>query len=116
MEKEVDRGRSLVPAVDISEDREKVFIRVEMPGVANDGVEIRVENNTLSITGKQTSGLPSGNFILRERRSGDYVKRFTLDNSVNAEKIDAAMKNGILTLILNQKESAKPKKIEIRTM
>jgi len=102
------------PACSISEADGKVLLRVEMPGVDKGALEISIEKNELTIAGKPLRFEEEGTWLLRERNRGDYRKRFILDESIDREKIEAVMVDGILTLTLATKETSKPKKIEIK--
>ena len=105
--------RYRVPACSICEEEGIVTVRLEMPGVPKDGVEVRIEGNELSVTGKRPDEAVSGSYLLRERRSEPYRKLFTIDDSFSREKVDASFANGILSLSLHVKEAAKPRHIEI---
>ena len=115
IEKNEDRRRNLVPAAQIVEEGGRVQVRLELPGVAQSDLEIRVEGQELTILGKRQEEAAAGTWLLRERRKGDFQKTFTVDDSIDLEKIDAGLANGILTLELPRKEAAKPRKIEIRS-
>ena len=111
-----DRGRVFrTPVYDVSEEHWKIVVRMEMPGVEKDGVEISVEDNTLTVVGHRKDTLPEGAYLVRERRMCDYRRVFTLDETVDPESIEARLENGVLFLTLQVKESAKPKKIEVKT-
>jgi len=102
------------PACNICEEDGKVRLSVEMPGIPRDGIEISLEKNELVIVGKSDRKEPEGSYLLRERRRGEFRKRFIIDETIDRDRIDATMINGVLTLVLNTKEAAKPKKIEIK--
>jgi len=108
-----EAGRTIVPTCSISEDSGFVTVKVEMPGVAKDGLEVKVEGNELSISGERQSGWQDGRYLLRERRAGAYRKVFTLDDTIDHDKVEAAIEGGVLTLKLQVKEAAKPRRIEI---
>jgi HSP20 family protein len=105
--------RTLVPSCTVSEDAGIVTARLEMPGVAKEGLEIRIEGNELSIFGDRRADEARGRYLVRERRAEAYRKLFTLDDSIDHEKVDAVLVDGILTLRLQVKEAAKPRRIEI---
>ena len=103
-----------VPAVDIYETDDSLVLLADMPGVSNQGVEIHLEDNELTIRGKVAEE-PSGlNPIYTEYRSGDYYRSFTLSNVIDQDKIEALMKNGVLKVVLPKAEEAKPRKIEVK--
>jgi len=95
---------------------------LEMPGVRKEDLEIRIENNELRILGRRqdnAAGGSSGNdgskYLVRERRAGDFVAAYTLDETVDQAKVDAALDKGILTVTLELKEAVKPRSIKVRT-
>lgn len=107
--------RCFIPAVDIYETEEAVTLLAEMPGVAKDGVEINLENDTLTVKGhKAANGGSDERSLLREFETGHYLRRFTIAETINQEKIAATMSDGVLTLVLPKVEPAKPKKIEVQ--
>lgn len=109
-----DKTRIVQPACSIFEENGTVRLTLEMPGVDRDGIEVGVEGNELVISAQNESAMPNGKFLIRERPVGKYRKRFIIDETIDRDKIEASMSDGILTLVLATKESAKPRKIEIR--
>jgi HSP20 family protein len=105
--------KTTVPACAIAEDSGFVTVKVEMPGVPRENLEVRIEGNELSISGERRSEEPRGRYLLRERRAEGYRKLFTLDDTIARDKVDASLVDGILTLKLQVKEAAKPRRIEI---
>jgi len=116
MAKEVETRsrRAVAPAADICEEAGSVVLRLEMPGVGKDDLEIRIENDEMIIQGRRKDVEEKGAYLVRERDPADYLKRYTLDETIDREKVEAVMKNGILMLTLHLKESSKPRKIEIK--
>ena len=98
----------------ICEEDGKVLIRLEMPGVNKENLDVRIDNDQLIIQGKRPVK-EEGEYILHERRAGDFFQAFTLDNTVDRDKVEASMDKGILNLTLNLKEEVKPKKIEVKS-
>jgi HSP20 family protein len=117
MTKELERKNRAVtaPLADICEDTGKVMLRLEMPGVSKEMIDVRIENDELIIQGKREEPEAGEKYLIRERRNADYLRRYTLDDTIDREKVDASVKNGILNLTLHLKEASKPKKIEIKT-
>lgn len=107
--------RSLVPASRVIEENGKVQVRLELPGVAQSDLEIRVEGAELTVIGKRQDAATHGTWLIRERRRGDFHKTFAVGDSIDLDKVDAQLSNGVLTLTLPMKEAAKPKRIEIRS-
>ena len=106
--------KTLAPLADICEEGGKVLLRLEMPGVGKDSLEVKIENDELIVRGNRREGEKKGTYLIRERRHEDFVKRFTLDDTIDREKVEAEMKNGVLCLTLSLKEASKPKKIAIK--
>jgi len=105
--------RLLMPACSIDEDVGVVTLKLEMPGVTKEGLDVSVEANTLTIEGRRGGNPPSGEWLLRERPVGNYRKMFTLDETIDREKIEALLADGMLTVKLHIQEAAKPRKIAI---
>ncbi|WP_304240761.1 Hsp20/alpha crystallin family protein [Gracilinema caldarium] len=112
--KQENKVRMVQPACAICEDNGQILVRVEMPGVDKDGIEVSVEKNELVIKGKPAATPVEGTYLIRERQTGEYHKRFIIDETIDREKIQAVMNDGVLQLTLSIKEAAKPRKIEIK--
>src|SRR4051794_22121505 len=106
---------SFVPAVDIYEDPKKVVLKVEVPGIEEKDLDVRVENNTLTVKGERKfeKEEKEENFHRIERRYGTFFRSFTLPTTVDSEHINAGYTNGILRLELNKKPEAQPKQIKV---
>ena len=102
------------PAVDIYETGYGMVLLADMPGVSKGGVEISVEREGLTIRGHIDESEESGRKLYSEFRSGDYYREFRLGSEIDTEKIEAKIKDGVLTLTLPKAESAKPRKIEVK--
>jgi len=112
--KQLETKRKMVPAVcDIYDDKEKVVCKMEMPGVSKEGLDIKVDGDRLVINGVKTLSRVKGEYLIREIRDGDYHHEFTIDDTVDRNKIDATVKNGVVTLTLGIKEAEKPRKINV---
>jgi HSP20 family protein len=109
------RRPRIYPAYEVWEEKDSFRLRLEMPGLTRDDVEITVESNQLVIQGRRPDWTVGGTVLLRERRVGDYYRAFTLDKTVDTEAITATMKNGILDISLGLAKEAKPRRIEIKT-
>jgi HSP20 family protein len=105
--------KAIIPACSISEDSGIVTVKVEMPGVEKEGLEVRVEGNSLTLEGKRAEDGLQGNYLTRERRLGDYRKSFTIDETIDRDRIEAQLVDGLLTMKLHMKEAAKPRRIAI---
>jgi HSP20 family protein len=104
--------RYISPPVDIYETMNGLVVTADLPGVAKEGLDIRVENNLLTICGKAGHAAP-GDPIYREYGLVNFFRQFELNERVDQNKISAELKNGVLTLSLPKAEEAKPRKIEV---
>ena len=106
---------SFVPAVDIYEDPKKVVLKLEVPGMEEKDLDIRVENNTLTVKGERKfeKDEKEENFHRIERRYGTFYRSFTLPSTVDTENVQASYNAGILKLDLNKKPEAQPKQIKV---
>jgi HSP20 family protein len=104
------------PAVDIAEKENEYEVNVELPGVSKDDVKITVESNVLTIRGekKQEEKTTKNGYRRIERSYGSFQRSFRLPDTINAGKIDAVYKDGVLTVTLPKAEEAKPKQIEVK--
>ena len=112
-----DFGRTSSPRVDIREDGDKYLLEAELPGATEKDIEVKVEDNLLTISSKHDENKKeeANGYLVRERRYQSYSRCFVLPKDVDREKIDAQFTNGLLTLTLNRAPEAKPKKIEIKS-
>ena len=106
---------SFVPAVDIYEDPKKVVLKLEVPGIEEKDLDVRVENNTLTVKGERKfeKDEKEENFHRIERRYGSFYRAFTLPSTVDTEHVAASYQAGILKLELSKKPEAQPKQIKI---
>ncbi|HUA91603.1 MAG TPA: Hsp20/alpha crystallin family protein [Terracidiphilus sp.] len=106
---------SFVPAVDIYEDTEKVVLKLEVPGIEEKDLDIRVENHTLTVKGERKfeKEEKEENFHRIERRYGSFYRAFTLPNTVDTENVNAKYNAGVLKLELKKKPEAQPKQIKV---
>ncbi|MCI5227608.1 MAG: Hsp20/alpha crystallin family protein [Candidatus Electrothrix sp. AX2] len=102
------------PVVDILETENDFVLKVELPGVEKDDVTVSIDNRILTIKGEKKRDDKEGKVHRTECRYGSFVRNFTLPQDVDTNKVEAACKNGILSLKLNKMEQAKPKQIEIK--
>jgi len=105
--------RQIRPLSSMCEENGVITLRLEMPGVPKDGIELEVEGNELRIHGKRPASVASTRYVLRERVDGDYREVYTLDETVDRGRIEAAMNDGVLTVTLHLREAEKPRKIQI---
>ncbi len=108
--------RQFVPAVDIFETAEKVTVLADMPGVPRENVKINLEDGILTLYGAVPEVEEAGRrVLLREFEPGHYVRRFTISEAIDQERISASMTNGVLRLELPKLAPARPRKIEVRS-
>lgn len=104
------------PAINIWQDENQLILEAELPGMSLDDLEIFVDGeNHLTINGqRKMDEKSSGTWHRRERNYGEFRRTIELPNLVDAEKVEAVLKNGILTIKLPKKEEVKPRKIEVK--
>jgi HSP20 family protein len=107
---------SFVPAVDVYEDAEKLVLKLEIPGVKAEDLDIKLENQSLVIKGERKfeSTEKAENFHRIERRFGSFVRSFTLPQTVDTESVSATTDAGVLTISLAKKAEAQPKQIKVQ--
>ena len=112
-----DKGeRFMRPRTSIHEYEENVRIMIDMPGVSKDQLDINFSRGELTVIGRrETWQKDSMKAVYCERFDGNFRRVFALDTSLNPEKIDAKLVNGVLVLTIPKRESEKPKKIEIKS-
>ncbi|HUR36378.1 MAG TPA: Hsp20/alpha crystallin family protein [Terriglobales bacterium] len=106
---------TFIPPVDIYEDEHSFKLHVEVPGLNEKDIDIRLENNTLTLRGERKfeTEQKEENFRRVERRYGSFMRSFTLPNTVDAENVSAQYVNGVLNIQLAKKAEAKPKQIKV---
>jgi HSP20 family protein len=112
---ELTSSGSFVPAVDVYEDEHKVTLKLEVPGVKQEDLDVQVENSTLTIRGERKfeKEEKEENFQRIERRYGSFSRSFTLPNTIDTESVNANYENGVLKIELAKREEAKPKQIKV---
>lgn len=111
---EVTRGVVFTPRVDIYETKDELLLYADMPGVKPGDADVRFENGELVLHGRFTANTDGRNFLLQEYAVGDFYRAFTITEDIDASKISAEMKNGVLTLHLPKAEAVKPRKIAVK--
>lgn len=109
------REGSWSPAVDIREEKEKFVVEVDLPGISPKDVEVTYENGVLLVKGEKVrEQVEEGESYYRtERKYGSFVRRFSLPELIDDEKITASGNNGVLTISLPKKEKVQPKRIKV---
>ena len=106
---------SFVPPVDVYEDEHNLVVKLEIPGVNEDDLDVQVENNTLTVKGERKfeKEEKEENFHRIERRYGSFERSFRLPNTVDGDKAEANYDKGILSVSLVKRPEAKPKQIKV---
>jgi HSP20 family protein len=105
-----------LPPVDVSEDRDKLQLTLELPGVRPEDVKLSMENNILTIRGekRQKTEETSGRVHRYERSYGSFERTFALPNTVDPDRIEANYENGVLTINIPKVERARPREIPVK--
>ena len=108
-------ARAFVPPVDVYEDEHTIQLKLEVPGIDEKDLDIKVENHTLTVSGERKfeKEEKEENFHRVERRYGSFTRSFTLPNTVSTDDIQADYENGMLKIRLNKRAEAKPKQIKV---
>lgn len=103
------------PPVDIYEDENSVVIKAELPGVDQKEIDIRIEDNTLTLRGerKHSQDVKKENYHRVERFYGTFQRSFSLPHTIDQEHVKAACDQGVLTITLPKREEKKPKQINV---
>ena len=107
--------RAVPPAVDVYEDESGITLLADMPGVPKDRLELKVEADTLSIEGQVVPSAPDGlEAVYAEVRVPRYRRTFTLSRELDTSKVDATLKDGVLTLRIPKQAHAQPRRIAVQ--
>ena len=107
---------TLLPDVDVWEDAAVITLTADLPGVSNKGLSVRVDNDTLLVDGDATLDMPEGmEAVYAEVRTPHFRRSFALSRELDTARIDANLKDGVLTLTIPKAETAKPHRIEVRS-
>ena len=103
-------------AVDVSESEDEYLIKASLPGINPEDLDINIESNVLTIKGefKEEEEHEDRRYHMRERRSGNFCRSFSLPNTVNTEDVEATYEAGVLSLSLPKAEEAKLQRIEVK--
>lgn len=106
---------ALVPPVDVFEDESGITVRADLPGVSRDGLNVRVDGDTLTIEGQVALGeTPNLEAVYAEVRVAQFKRSFVLSRDLDTGKIDASMRNGVLHLHVPKLEQARPRRIPVK--
>ncbi len=106
---------NFAPPVDIYEDEHNISLRMEVPGIDENDIDVRIEGNTLTVHGerKLEKDEKEENYRRIERQYGSFTRSFTLPNSVDPSQVSAHYDKGVLKISLAKKAEAKPKQIKV---
>jgi len=108
-------GRGVFPPVNVFADRDGYVVRIEVPGVKPEDLQLEVHGRTLTISGKREVGAPEqASFHRHERVAGQFSRSLQLPDELDLGRAEAAMKNGMLTIRVPKKEAAKPRQINVK--
>jgi len=112
-----NRANWMAPyGVDIREDQDHLYVEADLPGFKKDEVDITLENQTLTISAEHKPAPTEekkGDWLLNERRYARFLRSFTLPPTVDDQKVDAKLHDGVLRITLNKREETKPRKIQV---
>jgi HSP20 family protein len=103
------------PPVDVYEDEHNITLKIEVPGIEEKDIDVRLQNNTLTVHGERKfeKEEKEENYRRVERQYGSFTRSFTLPNTVDSETVSASYDKGILKIKLAKKAEAKPKQIKV---
>ena len=109
-------GPGLFPLINVTEDKDRLYVRAELPGITANEIEISATGNSLSIAGerKLATENEAASYHRREREAGVFRRTITLPNDIDSDKVEASYNNGILTVTLPKAELSKPKQIAVK--
>ncbi len=107
---------TILPDVDVWENADGITLTADLPGVAKEGLNVRVDNDTLLIEGEASLDMPEGmEAVYAELRTPHFRRSFALSSELDTTHIDAKLKDGVLTVTIPKAEAAKPHRIEVRS-
>ncbi|MBP7462072.1 MAG: Hsp20/alpha crystallin family protein [Candidatus Delongbacteria bacterium] len=109
-------GSSWTPVVDISDDKDNLYVSAEVPGMDKDEIKVNIKNHLLTICGEKKTNQEEKdkNYYRSERSYGMFCRSFELPDTLAADKIEAEYRNGVLKLTIPKREEAKPREIEVK--
>lgn len=112
----ISRRAGVFPLLNLTEDKDRYYVRAELPGIKPDELDIQVTGKALSISGERK--IPAENekakYYRRERDAGKFSRIINLPGEIDSDKVEASLVNGILTVAIAKAEIAKPKRISIK--
>ncbi len=104
------------PAVDVKEEEKRYLMEVELPGLTDKDIELKVEDNILTLSSKKEESKEEkkNGFLLHERRSAEFCRTFVLPQDADRAEVKAEFKNGLLVVDIPKKPEAQPRKIDVK--
>lgn len=104
------------PLINLTGDKDNYYLRAEIPGLKSDELEIQVTSNTITLSGERKIPTENENakYHRREREAGTFSRGISLPGDVNPDKVEASLKDGMLTVVIPKAEAAKPKQITVK--
>jgi len=109
-----DTRRGVAPVVDVFENKTELLIVADLPGVGPDAIDVRLDKNELTISGKRASA-PEGNALAVEGRPGDFTRTFLVPQGIVADNITAEVSQGVLKVHLPKVTTQRPRQITVKT-
>jgi len=109
-----DQRPAVAPACDVYENNDEVLVVADVPGVTAEDLNINLDKGELSIVARRNVSPKDGTFVGMEYRDCDYRRRFAVPGGIDADKISAELKDGVLWLHLPKSEALKPRQIAVR--
>ena len=113
---DIPKWENRKPPVDVREEKDKYVVEVELPGLTEKDIDVKVEENLLTISSAsdEKDEEKKNGYLIRERKASQFSRSFVLPKDVQKDKIDARFKNGILSLEVPRAPKEEPKKIEVK--
>ncbi|PZR12694.1 MAG: hypothetical protein DI536_14045 [Archangium gephyra] len=107
---------TVVPAADIRDNEKNVELRLDMPGVTPENIDVKLEGNRLTITAERSDAKTTEDkgWVRRERTAGRFVRSFTLDETLDGTQPEATYKHGVLTVTIPKKEETQPRSLKVK--
>lgn len=111
----VEMAKGWLPRVDVVEEKDRILVRADLPGMKQEEIQVEVDGGTLTIRGerKKEAETKEGKVYRVERRCGAFLRSFTLPSTVDPAKVGAAYKNGVLEVTLPKREGTKAKQVKV---
>lgn len=108
--------QNVVPAADVRETDKAIELRLDVPGVTPEKIDVKLEGNRLTITAERTNATTPDEkgWLRRERATGNFARSFTLDQSLVGSEPEASYKHGVLTVTIPKREEQQPRSLKVK--